>query len=82
MSSKKDKKTKESRTESLIKLYSFFHMALIIYAVIVSYKCNKGLQVVHMGLAIMCPHLYLVYIAATKGLGFCLLMVDNSVEEE
>ena len=82
---KKSKKTKVSKTESLIKLYSFFHMALIVYAAIISFRCNKGLQVVQMGLAIMCPHLYLFYIAATKGLSFCLLTnseSDESVGEE
>jgi hypothetical protein len=81
MSSKNNKKTKKSRTESLIKLYSFFHLALIVYSVIVSYKCNGGLNVVQTGLAIMCPHLYLIYIAATKGLTFCLLGVIGSNEE-
>lgn len=82
MSSKKSsKKTKPSKTESLIKLYSFFHLALIVYSVIVSYKCNGGLNVIQTGLAIMCPHLYLIYIAATKGLTFCLLGVSGSEEE-
>ena len=81
MSKKSSKKTKKSKTEGLIKLYSFFHFVLIIYSVIVSYKCNGGLNVIQIGLAIMCPHLYLIYIAATKGLTFCLLGVTGSEEE-
>tara|TARA_B100001287_G_C22490031_1_gene438538 strand:+ start:299 stop:568 length:270 start_codon:yes stop_codon:yes gene_type:complete len=72
--SSEDKHKKKSKTESLIRLYSIFHVAMIVYALIVSYKCNNGINPVAAVLAIMCPHLYLMYIAATKGLGFCFLM--------
>ena len=76
-------KTKKSQTESLIKLYSFFHIALILYSITVSYKCNKGLNLISTALAIMCPHLYLMYIAASKGLGFCFFMGEEvELEEE
>ena len=80
MSSKTKKNTK-SKTDSILRLYTFFHIVLIIYAIIVSYRCNKGFNLIHMGLAIMCPHLYLFYIAATKGAGFCLLTTSESYDE-
>ena len=81
-SKSKDKKTKVSKTESLIKIYSFLHIALILYASYVSYRCNNGIKIAHMGLAVMCPHLYLIYIAATKGLTFCLIGMESSEDYE
>jgi hypothetical protein len=75
-------KNKKNQTESLIKLYSFFHITLILYSITVAYKCNNGLNVVATALAIMCPHLYLIYIASTKGLGFCFFMGQEIEDEE
>jgi len=79
--SSKDK-TNKSQTESLIKLYSFFHIALILYSITVAYKCNNGINPVATALAIMCPHLYLMYIASAKGLGFCFFMGEDSEGDE
>ena len=59
---------RKNKTESPIRLYSIFHVAMIVYALVfINVIMVLTLCAV---LAIMCPHLYLMYIAATKGLGF------------
>jgi hypothetical protein len=60
---------------SLRKIYGFFHFFIGIFALYVSIKCNNGLDLPHTITACICPHFYLIYIAATKGFDFCI--TDN-----
>ena len=57
---------------SLKKIYAFLHFFIGIFALYVSFKCNRGLDMPHIAAACCCPHIYLIYIAATKGFDFCL----------
>ena len=54
-----------------MKIYAFFHLVLIMFSIFIAYRCDEGFNAVSMGAALFCPHLFLIYIAATKGLGFC-----------
>jgi len=46
-------------------LFSIIHIALALFALFVSIKCNKGFSFGPLLFACCCPQLYLIYIAAT-----------------
>jgi|UniRef100_A0A6C0IYN6 hypothetical protein len=54
------------------KFLGVLHFALGIFALYVSIKCNNGFSAGSFVLACCCPQLYLIYIAATTGFGFCM----------
>ena len=54
------------------KFFGVLHVALGIFALYVSIKCNNGFNAGSFVLACCCPQLYLIYIAATTGFGFCM----------
>jgi|SaaInlStandDraft_5_1057022.scaffolds.fasta_scaffold209835_2 hypothetical protein len=54
------------------KLYSAIHFAIGLFAIFVSIKCNNGFSAGSFFAACCCPELYLIYIAATNGLHFCM----------
>ena len=45
-----------------------FHTMMALFAIYLSWKCNNGkFDVVSFLIAILCPHIYVVYILATRG---------------
>ena len=70
MESKDDKKNQNSL--SLGKIYGFIHFFIGIFALYVSFKCNKGFVLTQTLFACCCPHVFLIYIAATRGFDFCI----------
>ena len=76
-----DKKTIEKFVKlterNFLKFYPIFHIIIAMYAVAVSIKCEQGVKPVSIFLALACPHFFLLFTAATKGLGFCFLSDDS-----
>jgi len=64
--------SKQPKKSIWVKAYSVFHTVLAIFALFVTFKCNNGFNVMPFLGALCCPIFYLIYIAATKGFGFCL----------
>ncbi len=48
-------------------IYSVFHMIMSLIAIYLSFRCNKGFDTMSFVLALCCPHIYIIYILATKG---------------
>lgn len=49
-------------------IYSIFHIIMIFIAVYLSWKCNNGnFDVITFVIALLFPHIYVIYILATKG---------------
>lgn len=51
--------------------YALFHSIASIFALYVSFRCSGGFDFVSFMWALCCPWLFLIYVAATKGLNFC-----------
>jgi len=67
------RKEKFGNSSSFIKTtYGIFHFICGLFALYVAIKCNNGISFLPILFACCCPYLYLVYIAATKGLHFCI----------
>ena len=70
-------KNKDKRKEGFVNtpvgtFLSILHLAICIFAIFVSFKCNPEFSILHFIFALLCPQFYLIYIAATKGLSFCM----------
>jgi hypothetical protein len=61
-----DKKTEEEKATSIYStMYSVFHFIIGIFALYLSFKCNKGFSA-DILFACCCPHLYIIYRFATS----------------
>ena len=69
-----DMKISESK---ILNIYAIFHIIIAMYAVAVSIKCEEEFKLVQVLLAIICPHFYLIFAIATKGLGVCFINNDD-----
>mgnify|MGYP001312482797 CR=1 FL=1 len=76
-----EKFTKMSES-NILKIYIVFHVIIAMYSIAVSIKCNQRISPVSIGIAIACPHLYLIIIAATKGISFCFLNGDDEDDDD
>jgi hypothetical protein len=81
-SNKKDnKKTIEKfvkiNEKNFLKIYAVIHLILAMFAVGVSIKCENGFELVPVTTAILCPHFFLIFTAATRGIGSCFLSEDT-----
>lgn len=47
-------------------IYSIFHMVVAIFALYLSFKCNKGFDIGSFLMACCCPYIYIVYKFATS----------------
>ena len=47
------------------------HLILIIVAVVLSFRCNRGFSIIGFLLAICCPWLYIIYALAGVHWNFC-----------
>ena len=54
-----------------LRFYTLFHSVLGLFALFLSFKCNSGIEPFDLGFACCCPHIYIIYVMATKGLNFC-----------
>ena len=69
----KSTKSKSTNIFSIIKkIYSILHSILSFFAIFVAFKCNNGFSTSAFFSACCCPHIYLIYILATKGYRFCI----------
>lgn len=48
-------------------IYTVFHTILSILAIYLSFRCNKGFDLLSFLIACCCPYLYIIYTIATKG---------------
>ena len=49
--------------------YRIFHTILVLFALYLSFKCNKGFDILAFLMAIFFPYIYIIYKFAT--MGFC-----------
>lgn len=47
--------------------YSVFHVILTIFALYLSFRCNKEINYFHIIVALFCPLIYILFMVATKG---------------
>lgn len=62
----------KKKSSGFTKVYSLFHTFLALFALFVAFKCNDGFKAMPFLFACCCPHLFLIYTAATKGFKFCM----------
>ena len=53
-------------------IYGAIHSFLGLFALYLSFKCNRGFSFGAFVTACCCPHLYIIYILATRGISFCM----------
>ena len=53
-------------------IYGAIHSFLGLFALYLSFKCNRGFNFGAFVTACCCPHLYIIYILATRGISFCM----------
>ena len=53
-------------------IYGTIHSFLGLFALYLSFKCNRGFSFGAFVTACCCPHLYIIYILATRGISFCM----------
>ncbi|XWV24528.1 hypothetical protein QJ856_gp1263 [Tupanvirus deep ocean] len=51
-------------------VYSLVHFVAFLFALYLSFKCNKGFHFLSFLAAFCCPWIYIIYILATRK-GFC-----------
>jgi len=44
-----------------VSIYSVFHTVVAFFAIFLSFKCNNGFHVGDFLIALLCPHLYIIY---------------------
>ena len=49
------------RNRHYMHMYSVFHTIIALFAIYLSFKCNRGINVLDLLLALFCPVLYIVY---------------------
>jgi hypothetical protein len=60
----------EVKTHDYPSIYSIFHSILALFAIYLSFKCNKGFSFGSFFMAIFFPYIYIIYKYATTG-SFC-----------
>jgi hypothetical protein len=71
---------KEVKTRDYPSIYSIFHSILALFAIYLSFKCNKGFSFGSFFMAIFFPYIYIIYKYATTG-SFCNIdEIDESDE--
>ena len=48
-------------------IFYIFHVIMALIAIYLSWKCNKGFDLLSFLIAIIFPYIYLIYIFATRG---------------
>ena len=67
------KKQKEGFTNSIFSsIVGSIHFIFFIFAIYVSFKCNDSFSFLSFISAFCCPECYLLFIAVTKGINFCV----------
>ena len=60
--------TRPCKKEMYNYFYSVFHVILSVFAIYLSFRCNKqGFDVFHFVFALFCPLIYILFIVATRG---------------
>lgn len=70
------KPVKENFTDtnktSKTKMYAYIHLFFAAFAIYLSFQCNKEeFNIGSLVISFFVPYIYIIYIAATKGLNFC-----------
>lgn len=58
--------------KKVLGVYGAIHSFLGLFALYLSFKCNRGFSFGAFVTACCCPHLYIIYILATRGISFCM----------
>jgi len=61
-------------------IYSVFHMVVAIFALYLSFKCNKGFDIGSFLMACCCPYIYIIYKFATSE-DFCGIRSSGASSE-
>lgn len=73
-----------SGNKLITQILSLLHFIATLYAIYLSFKCNNGFSLLPFMIACMCPYIYIIYAAVTKG--FCsvssLGMAGNQMNQE
>jgi hypothetical protein len=48
-------------------LYMITHMIISFFAIYLSWRCNKGFNLLSFLAALLCPYLYIIWVLATRG---------------
>jgi hypothetical protein len=56
---------------TMSRLYYYLHCFLAVFAIFLSFKCPNGFDLANFLSALIAPHIYLIFIIATRGLNFC-----------
>ncbi len=56
---------------NVLNIYAILHLILAMLAVAVSIKCDGEFRLVPVLVAILCPHFFLIFALATKGVSLC-----------
>lgn len=48
-------------------LYMVTHLIISFFAVYLSWRCNRGFNLISFFVALVCPYLYIIWALATKG---------------
>jgi hypothetical protein len=61
-------------------IYSVFHTIVAIFALYLSFKCNKGIDIGSLLMACCCPYIYIIYKFATSE-DFCGIKSSGASSE-
>ena len=68
------------KTHNYPSIYSIFHSILALFAIYLSFKCNKGFSFGSFFMAIFFPYIYIIYKYATTG-SFCNIDEIDEIDE-
>lgn len=66
------KKKEHFSNSSKTKRFIYIHLALAVFAIYLSFKCNPEFNIGSLAISFFFPYIYIIYILATKGLNFCI----------
>lgn len=67
-----NKLCKDLKVKKNFNIYSKIHTILVFFAIYLSIRCNKGFNLTSFIAAIVCPHIYIIYVLAIHGTNFCI----------
>jgi hypothetical protein len=62
-----DNKRRRRRQPNYGCSYGIFHLIISFFAIYLSWYCNRRFEPISFAVALFCPHLYIMYMLATRG---------------
>ncbi len=57
----------QKKAPEICSLYMVTHLIISFFAVYLSWRCNRGFNLLSFLAALICPYLYIIWVLATKG---------------